>query len=97
MLISSLLKFIWKSLVSWSRLRNCELVIQSKSLAMRIMKGGGDICSALLCFEVRFQSCMRLVWKREQIGFALISFRIFLTESLVYFERCMTGSVWEVL
>lgn len=64
---------------------------------MRRRRGGGNLCSALLYFKVRFQRCLGLAWKRKQIGFALICFRICLTEPAVKrFDRFMTGSVLEV-
>lgn len=56
---SSLEKRVCNESVIWQRLRNSELVIQSKSLGMRRTEGGGSLCSPRR-FEVRLQSCRRL-------------------------------------
>lgn len=60
---AALLEAAWRSVfamsVLWQRLRNSELVIQSKSLGTRRTEGGGSPCSQRR-FEVRLQSRRRL-------------------------------------
>ena len=102
---SSLLKFYLQQYCELGLSEDCDLAEAKKlkqpfrvEVGMRRTRGGGDLCSALLYFKVRFQRCLGLAWKRRQIGFALISLRVFLTEPGVKrFDRFMTGSVWEVL
>lgn len=52
----SLVSCNWLRSVIWQRLRNYELVIQSKSLGMR--EGKEEAILALLYFEVSLQGCM---------------------------------------
>lgn len=90
---SSLEKRICNESVLWQRLRNSELVIQSKSLGTRRTEGGGSPCSQRR-FEVRLQSCR----VGRAGGFCSgLSPHFLNSESLLYFEHCPTGSVLEVL